>query len=62
MGEKEIQLEIGLRQAIDWIAAHRQQDPRTSLAELIDQASRRFDLSPVQAEFLYRHLTRAASE
>jgi len=59
MAEREMELEVGLRKAIDWILERRRLDSRAGLASLIDEACRRFDLSPLQADFLYRHLTRA---
>jgi hypothetical protein len=62
MEAKEFKLEVGLKKAVDWILEHRRADPGASIALLIDQASRKFDLSPIQAEFLYRHLTRATRE
>lgn len=62
MHEKELKLEVGLKKAVDWIAEHRIANPRASLSHLIDQAARKFDLSPVQADFLYRHLTKPARE
>jgi hypothetical protein len=52
-----IQLEVGLKKAIEWISQRRQDDPATSIATLIDEACRKFDLSPIQADFLYRHFT-----
>jgi hypothetical protein len=58
-GERKamIQLEVGLRKAIEWISQSRQDDPATSLVTLIEAACRKFDLSPIQADFLYRHFT-----
>lgn len=53
----DIQLEIGLKKAIEWISQRRHDDPAAGLAALVDEACRRFDLSPIQADFLYRHLT-----
>jgi hypothetical protein len=50
-----MQLEIGLKKAIEWISQRRQDDPKANLATLIDEACRRFDLSPIQADFLFRH-------
>jgi hypothetical protein len=52
-----IQLEVGLKKAIEWISQSRQDDPGKDLAALIDEACRKFDLSPMQADFLYRHFT-----
>ena len=53
----DIQLEIGLKKAIEWISQRRRDDPSAGLATLVDEACRRFDLNPIQADFLYRHLT-----
>jgi len=52
----DIQLEIGLKKAIEWISQRRRDDPSVGLATLVDEACRRFDLNPIQADFLYRHL------
>ena len=52
-----IEIEVGLKKALQWIDDRRREDPRLSLAAVIDEASHRFDLSPTQADFLYRHLT-----
>jgi hypothetical protein len=35
------------------------ENPRAKRGDLIDQASREFDLTPLEAEFLYRQLTEA---
>jgi hypothetical protein len=59
MTERDVKLEVGLRKAIDWILEMRGRDSRTGLAPLIDEACRKFDLSPLQADFLYRHLTKS---
>jgi len=53
----DVQLEVGLKKAIEWISQRRQDDPAARLAVLVDEACRRYDLSPIQADFLYRHLT-----
>ena len=50
-----MQLEVGLKRAIEWIAGVRRDDPASRLGILIDEACRKFDLSPAQADFLYRH-------
>lgn len=52
-----MQLEVGLKKAIEWIGRSRQDTPERDLASLIDEACHKFDLSPVQADFLYRHFT-----
>jgi hypothetical protein len=53
-----IQLEVGLKKAVEWISQSRQDNPERDLPSLIDEACRKFDLSPMQADFLYRHFTR----
>jgi len=40
----------GLRRAVQWLAAQTSRDART-----IEEASRRFDLSPIDEEFLLQH-------
>ena len=56
-GNAVIQLEVGLQKAIEWISQSRQDNPSASLVTLIEAACRQFDLSPIQADFLYRHFT-----
>jgi hypothetical protein len=46
-----------LRQAVRWISERRRDDPKVKLSQVIDEASKRFDLSPVEADFLLRELT-----
>ncbi len=57
-GQDRMELEVGLTKAIQWIGERRLEDPKASVATLIDEASSRFDLSPVQADFLYRHFVK----
>lgn len=40
----------GLRRAVQWLATQTSWDAR-----IIEEASRRFDLSPIDEEFLLRH-------
>jgi hypothetical protein len=56
-GGTNIQLEAGLKRAVEWIGQMRLADPKTDLAGLIDEVCRRYDLSPIQADFLFRHFT-----
>lgn len=58
-GRVDIRLEIGLKKAIEWISQKRMDDPSSGLAVLVDEACRRFDLTPIQADFLYRHFTQS---
>ena len=41
-----------LRKAVRWISEQRELAPRPPLAELIDEAGKRFNLSPKDGEFL----------
>ena len=52
-----LRLEVGLKKAIEWISQSRQDNPSASLVALIEAACRQFDLSPIEADFLYRHFT-----
>lgn len=53
--------EAPVKQAVKWIDDRLRDDPRADRAALVDEASRRFDLSPLDADFLYRHLASRAS-
>jgi hypothetical protein len=48
--------EAPIRQAVKWLDEQIQERPGADRATLVDQASRRFDLSPLDADFLWRHL------
>jgi len=48
-----------LRRAISWISERRELVPKPSLAELIDKAGKRFNLSPKDCEFLVHFFTTA---
>lgn len=45
-----------VKQALDWIVARLVDNPNRKRSELIDEASREFDLTPTEADFLYRHI------
>jgi hypothetical protein len=45
-----------IKKAIRWIDDRLRDDPKADRLKLVDEASRRFDLSPVDADFLFRHL------
>lgn len=49
-----IALEIGVKKAVEWIVDRLREDREADRSALIDQASQRFGLSPLQTEFLYR--------
>ena len=46
-----------LRKAVKWISEARQDEPDKKLPKLIEEACMRFDLTPVDAEWLQRTLT-----
>jgi hypothetical protein len=45
---------------VTWIDERLRDDPRVDRVKLVDEASRRFDLSPLDADFLFRHLAERA--
>ncbi len=49
--------EAPIKQAVKWIDDQLLDNPRADRLTLVDQAARRFDLSPLDEEFLIRHLT-----
>ena len=48
--------EAPIKQAITWIDEQLHDHPDANRMKLVDEASRRFDLSPLDADFLVRHL------
>ena len=57
-----INLEVGLRKAVEWITDQLGETPGANRPALIDQASQRFGLSPLQAEFLFRQFLPGTNE
>ena len=49
--------EAPIRQAIKWIDEQLRENPKADRTKLVDEASRRFDLTPLDGDFLWRHLT-----
>jgi hypothetical protein len=43
-----------IRKAVKWISEMRQAEPGTRVEKLIESASVKFDLSPIEADFLTR--------
>ncbi len=52
--------EAPIKQAVKWIDDQLLDNPGADRVKLVDEASRRFDLSPLDAEFLFRHLAELA--
>jgi hypothetical protein len=48
--------EAPITQAVKWIDDQLHDQPAADRLKLVDEAARRFDLTPLDAEFLYRHL------
>jgi hypothetical protein len=51
-----------IRRAVRWISEQRESAPKPSLASLIDEAGRRFNLSPKESEFLLLFFTTAPKQ
>jgi hypothetical protein len=48
--------EAPIKQAVQWIDDQLRDNPAADRVKLVDDASRRFDLTPLDADFLFRHL------
>ena len=49
--------EAPIKQAVKWIDEQLRDNPQADRVKLIDEAGRRFDLTPLQADFLMRELS-----
>ena len=49
--------EAPIKQAVKWIDEQLRDNPQADRVKLIDEAGRRFDLTPLQADFLVRELS-----
>jgi hypothetical protein len=54
--------EAPIKQAVKWIDDQLLDNPGADRVKLVDEASRRFDLSPLDADFLFRHLAERAKK
>ena len=48
--------EAPIKQAVKWMDDQLADNPGVDRVKLVDEASRRFDLTPLDTDFLYRHL------
>ena len=48
--------ESGIKQAVRWLEEQLQERPDADRVRLVDEAGRRFDLSPMDTDFLFRPL------
>jgi hypothetical protein len=51
-----------IRKAVRWVSEQRESDPKPSLAGLLDEAGKRFNLSPKEGEFLLHFFTTAPKQ
>ena len=54
--------EAPIKQAVKWIDDQLRDNPGADRMRLVDDASRRFDLSPLDQDFLFRHLAERSKE
>lgn len=54
--------EAPIKQAVKWIDDQLIDRPGADRVTLVDEASRRFDLSPLDTDFLFRHLAERAKK
>jgi len=52
--------EAPIKQAVRWVEDQLRDNPGADRVKLVDEASRRFDLSPLDEDFLFRHLAERA--
>lgn len=48
--------EAPIKQAVAWIEERLREQPAVDRVKLVDEAGRRFDLTPLDTDFLFRHL------
>jgi hypothetical protein len=53
--------EAPIKQAVQWIDDQLHDNPQADRTKLIDEVGRRFDLTPLDSEFLLRHLSQRKS-
>jgi hypothetical protein len=53
--------EAPITQAVKWIDDQLTDNPHADRLKLVDDAARRFDLTPLDTEFLFRHLAQKKS-
>jgi hypothetical protein len=54
--------EAPIKRAVKWIDDQLVERPEADRVTLVDEASRRFDLTPIDADFLFRHLAERAKK
>ena len=46
-----------IRNAVQWVSDRRRENPDTAVTSIVDEAAIKFDLSPVDQNFLWNTLT-----
>ena len=54
--------EAPIKQAVRWIDEQFRENPKVSRFELIERACFKFNLSPLDGDFLFRHFAESAKE
>jgi hypothetical protein len=54
--------EAPIKQAVQWIDDQLVDNPTADRVKLVDETSQRFDLSPLDTDFLSRHLAERAKK
>ena len=54
--------EAPIKQAVQWLEEQLTDNPAADRMKIVDEASRRFDLSPLDTDFLFRHLASFAKK
>jgi hypothetical protein len=54
--------EVPIKAAVEWIDEQLQECPGADRLKLVDEASLRFDLTPLDEDFLVRHLAQRESD
>jgi hypothetical protein len=54
--------EAPIKQAVTWIDDQLRDNPAADRIKLVDEAGRRFDLTPLDTDFLLRHLAERKKE
>lgn len=54
--------EAPIKQAVKWIDDQLTDRPDGDRVKLVDEAARRFDLSPLDTDFLFRHLAERSKQ
>ncbi|KKS37895.1 MAG: hypothetical protein A3G49_01175 [Candidatus Sungbacteria bacterium RIFCSPLOWO2_12_FULL_41_11] len=54
--------EAPIKKAVKWIDEQFRENPKASRFDLIERASFKFNLSPLDGDFLYRHFSKSSQQ